>query len=127
MVIFPGATTIVFSTGGVTVRGVCPEIPPELAVMVALPTATAFASPRVPEKLILTTAGCEEVHATVVVTSRVLPSEKLPVAANFCVRPAAIKAFPGVICREVSTGCEVPPPMVPPPPQLKKKVKRGIS
>lgn len=127
MVVFPGETTIVFSTAGVTLRGAFPEIPPELAVMVALPTAIAFARPRFPEKLILATAGWEEVHATLVVTSRVLPSEKLPVAVNFCVSPAAIEAFPGVICREVRTGREVPPPTAPPPPQLKKREKREIS
>jgi hypothetical protein len=127
MVVFPGATTIVFRTAGVTVSGAFPEIPPEVAVMVALPAATAFASPRFPEKLILTTEGGEEVHMTLVVMSRVLPSEKLPVAVNFCVSPAAIDAFPGVICSEVSTRCEVPPPMPPPPPQLKKREKRKIS
>jgi hypothetical protein len=56
----------------VTVRVVLPELLPEAAVTVTAPAATAAASPVLPT---VATAGFEEVQATSVVTSKLVPSE----------------------------------------------------
>ena len=63
----------------VTVRVVLPEILPELAVTVVVPTATAVARPLL---LTVPTAGLDEPQVTWGVRSWVVPSENVPVAAN---------------------------------------------
>ena len=62
-----------------TVRVAFPEIVPEVAVMVAVPAAMAIARP-----LLSTTAtnGFAELQVTSVVTSKLVPSEYVPVAVN---------------------------------------------
>jgi hypothetical protein len=62
-----------------TVRVAFPEIVPEVAVMVAVPAEMAIARP-----LLLTTAtdGFAELQVTSVVTSKLVPSEYVPVAVN---------------------------------------------
>jgi hypothetical protein len=57
---------------GVTVRVVFPEIPPEAAEMVAVPTATDVAKPPL---LTVATDVLEESQVTCVVMSYVVPSE----------------------------------------------------
>ena len=72
---------------GVTVRVVFPEILPEVAVMVAVPAATAVARP-----LLFTVATdvLDELQVTCVVISWVVPSEYVPEAANCLVFPAGM-------------------------------------
>jgi hypothetical protein len=77
----------------VTVRVLFPEIIPEVAVMVAVPAATALARPLL---LTVATAGLEEVQVTCVVTSRLVPSEYKPEAANSWVTPAGMLGLTGV-------------------------------
>jgi len=62
-----------------TVRVAFPEIVPEVAVMVAVPAEMAIA-----RLLLLTTAtdGFAELQVTSVVTSKLVPSEYVPVAVN---------------------------------------------
>lgn len=67
----------------VTVRVVLPEILPNVAVTITCPTATGAARPLKPiALLIVARASSEELHVTSVVMSFMVPSEKVPVAAN---------------------------------------------
>ena len=77
----------------VTVRVLFPEMTPEVAVMVAVPAATAVAKP-----MLLTVAadGLEELQVTCVITSRLVPSEYKPEAVNCWVTPAGILGLTGV-------------------------------
>jgi hypothetical protein len=63
----------------VTVRGVLPEVLPKVAVMVAVPAATAVARPLV---LTVATDVLEELQVTWVVISWLVPSEYVPVAVS---------------------------------------------
>jgi len=74
-----GVTDMKDRTAEVTVRVLFPEIIPEVAVMVAVPAATAVAKPML---LTVATDGLEELQVTCVVTSRLVPSEYTPEAAN---------------------------------------------
>ena len=76
-----------------TVRVVLPEILPKVAVMVAVPAATAVARPLV---LTVATDGLDEVQVTCVLISRLVPSEYEPVAANCWVLPAGTLGVSGV-------------------------------
>ena len=67
-----------------TVRVVFTEIVPEVAVMVAVPAVRAVARPLL---LIPATVVLDELQVTCVVISRVVPSEKVPVAVNCWVVP----------------------------------------
>jgi len=70
-----GVTTIDVNVAGVTVSSVEPEILPDVAAMVVLPTATLVARPCVPEALLIDAMLVAlEVQFTVVVRSSVLPS-----------------------------------------------------
>ncbi len=77
-----------------TVRVVLVLTLPEVAVMVVLPVlVVAVANP---ELLMVAIVGEEEDQVTVDVTSREVPSPKLPVAVNCCVLLGAIVGFEGV-------------------------------
>ena len=65
--------------GHCTVRVVFPVILPEVAVMVVVPAATVVARPAL---LIVATEVLDELQATVVVISWVVPSKNVPVAVN---------------------------------------------
>jgi len=82
-----GVTDMEDRVAEVTVRGVLPEINPEVAVMVAVPAATAVAKP-----VLLTVAadGLEELQVTCLVMSKLVPSEYAPEAANCWVAPKGI-------------------------------------
>jgi hypothetical protein len=67
------------STAGETVSVVCPDMAPEEAVMVVLPTACVLAKP--PEE-ILAMLLTDDDQTAVAVRFCVLPSEYLPVAVN---------------------------------------------
>lgn len=86
---------------------------PNLALMFVLPLATAVAEPL---ELMVATAGLEDVHTTLLVTSWVLLSLKVPVAVNGWVRPTAIDGLIGAIAIETNAGWTVnvvAPEMVP--------------
>ena len=75
MIGLTGVTDMKDRIAEVTVRVLFPEIIPEVAVMVAVPAATAVARPL---PLTVATDGLEELQVTCVVTSRVVPSEYGP-------------------------------------------------
>jgi hypothetical protein len=81
----------------VTVRVVLPEIVPEVAVMAAAPAETAVARP-----LLLTVAAnvFNELQATDMVISWVVPSETVPVAVNCWVDPTEMIGLAGVTAME---------------------------
>src|SRR5262245_28368754 len=76
-----GVTAIDTSTALVTVIRVVPEMPSSAAVIVAVPTASAVASPRELAAFeICAMAVADEVHVTWVVRSAVVPLLNVPVA-----------------------------------------------
>ncbi len=78
-----GATMIDSSTAGVTVRVVVPEMLPDVAVIVVVPTSTEVASPLVPVTLlIVATSVFEEFQKTDDVIFCVELSVNVPVAVN---------------------------------------------
>ena len=88
-----GVTDIEDKVAGVTVRVVLPEILPEVAVMVAAPTAPAVARPVL---LTVATDVLEEAQVTCGVMSWLVPSEYVPEAANCLVFPAGTIGLAGV-------------------------------
>lgn len=96
-----GVTAMESNSAGVTVRSVAPETEPEVAVTVVVPIPVLVARPLLPRLLLTTaTAVFAELQVTEVVRSCVLPSVKVPVAANCCLMPSAIEAWVGVTVRE---------------------------
>ncbi len=77
----------------VTVKVVFSEILPEIAVMVAVPAATALARPLL---LTFATDVSDELQSTSLVISWRVPSEYVPVAANCSVLPAGTLGLAGV-------------------------------
>lgn len=70
-----GVTVIDISAAGVTVKPVEPLTVPAVAVIVVCPSETLAACPIFGVvALTVATPGADELHATEVVTSRVLPS-----------------------------------------------------
>src|ERR1700722_8197296 len=101
-----GEIVIETRTAGVTVSVADPVMLPEVAMIDAVPLATAVASPCEPEALLtVATAALEELHVEVVVMSCVLPSLKWPVAVNCCVVPAAMLTV-GVTVMDCKTAVE---------------------
>jgi hypothetical protein len=76
----------------VTVRVVLPEIEPEVAVMLEVPTATAVARPLL---LTVATRVLDEFQVTCVVISWLVPSEYVPEAANCWVFPPGTLGLAG--------------------------------
>jgi hypothetical protein len=115
-----GVTVIESSVALVTVNVADPETPLMLALIVAEPAATAFASPITPLKFMVATEGADDFHVTCDVRSLLLPSLKLPFAVNWAVVPGAIEAVAGetVIEDSVTGGGFPPPPPFPPVPPL---------
>ena len=93
MIGLTGVTDMKDRIAEVTVRVLFPEIIPEVAVMVAVPAATAVARPL---PLTVATDGLEELQVTCVVTSRLVPSEYAPEAANCWVTPTGMLGLTGV-------------------------------
>lgn len=108
---------MLISAAGVTVTPVLPEIlvrELKVAVTDAVPLPTAVAKPVVP---MLNTAVLEEAHSTVLVTSRVLPSDRVAMAVNCWVLPMGSEVALGVTLMDVivAAGCSFW--LLPPPPQ----------
>jgi hypothetical protein len=90
---FAGVTAIDCSVAAVTVRVVEPLIPPDVALIVEVPTPAPVARPAA---LIVAVVVVPELHVTVLVRFCVVPSLNVPVAVNCCVAPLAIDGFAGV-------------------------------
>jgi hypothetical protein len=88
-----GVTDMEDRLAGVTVRVVLPGIAPNLAVMIAVPAATAVASP-----LLFTVATdvLDELQTTRPFISWLVPSEYAPEAANCWVTPTGMLGLTGV-------------------------------
>jgi hypothetical protein len=93
MLTVAGVTAIDTSCAGVTFNTAHPVIPPEVALIVDVPTPTPLASPLL---LIVADDWVPEFQLAVVLKSCVVPSVNVPVATNACVVPNAIVALPGV-------------------------------
>jgi hypothetical protein len=114
-VVAGGVTVIDTRVVDETVRLVEAVISPNAAEIVVVPTVTAEAFP--PKKMVATEFKVE-LHITDDVRSRVLLSEKVPVAVNCWVVPKAMTGLAGVIAMDtsvagvVATGApdEWPPP-----------------
>ena len=109
-------TAIDTSAAAVTVRLVDPEILPKVAIMVVLPAATGVTNPFEPAVLlIVATDGADELQVTYDVISRLLLSEKTPVAVNCSVVPRAIPGLGDTtaIKARVTTFTVVEPDMLP--------------
>jgi hypothetical protein len=94
-----GNMSIAASVAGVMVSVADPLTDPELAEIVALPTATPVASP---EPATLAIPLADELQVTELVRSWELPSLKTPLAVNCWVVPAAMDADPGRTLIETS-------------------------
>lgn len=93
-----GVTLMDTNVAGVTVRPVVPDIIPNEAVIVVVPTANELARPALPTALLIVAfAVSEELHATSAVKSCVVVSENVPVAMNCCFVPRAMDEFAGAI------------------------------
>jgi len=90
---FGGVTEIDDRVAEFPVRTVVPEMLPEVAVMVVEPVARTVARPVL---LIVATAGFNESQVTSEVISKLVPSEKAPVAVNCWVTPTGRLGFAGV-------------------------------
>lgn len=88
-----GVIEIEDKVAAVTVKTEFPEILPDVAEMVVLPTATDVARPLV---LIEATAAFDEAQVTCEVKSCIVLSEKVPVAVNCLVVPLATLGLEGV-------------------------------
>lgn len=95
-----GVTKIEVSAAGVTVKVAEPLIVPDVAVMVAVPGATAVANPVFFFTVAMEVA--DEVHVAVLVRFCDVPLLYFPVAVNFWVPPAATEAVMGLMEIEVS-------------------------
>lgn len=98
-------STRIETKAGLTVSGVESLSEPAATEIVVVPLATAVAKPWLPpELLILATAGLLLVHVAVVVRSCLLPSVKLPLAANCSVFATVIEGCRGVSAIETNVG-----------------------
>ena len=97
----PGVVVIEDKVAEVTVSVVFPEILPKLvavAVMMALPAATAVAKPLLP--LMLPIEALDEFQVTDTVISWLVPSEKVPMAINCWEAPTGMLRLAGVTAME---------------------------
>ena len=76
---FAGVTTIDCNVAAVTVSTVEPEIAPDVALIVEVPTPAPVARPAA---VIVATGVVPELHVTVLVRFCVVPSLNVPVAVN---------------------------------------------
>jgi hypothetical protein len=113
--------------GTATVIVAEPEIEPDLAVIVALPT---FAAVTIPPVVMVAIVVSDEFHVALALRSCVVPLLKLPVAASCFVWPTPIVAVAGVTVTlvRVADGAEDDAPPPPQPPKRKtKKAKMTTS
>jgi hypothetical protein len=96
-----GVTVTETSAAGVTLREVVPLTDPDVAIIVADPTAAPLARP---VAFTVATPVLEDVQLTEDVRSLVLPSVNVPVALNCSVVPRAIAGLAGLTARDASLG-----------------------
>jgi hypothetical protein len=101
---FTGVTAIETKVALVTVKAAPEETLPDVAVIVEVPAAIPIASPGTPFTLMLATDRFADVHCTDPVTFFVLPSVKVPIAANCTVVPCAIDTLAGETASETKAG-----------------------
>ena len=94
-----GVTAMESRTAAVTVKVASSLIAPRVAVMVVEPTVLLVARPPV---AIVATVVLELLQVTSAVRSGVEASEKVPVAVNCCILPAATEGVAGVTCIDCS-------------------------
>jgi len=99
-----GVTTIETRKALVTVSDAVPETLPEVAEMIVVPAASAFANPGAPFKLMLATDGLEDVQVTDEVMFWELPSVNDPVAVYCTFVLVATESVAGVTAIETSPG-----------------------
>ncbi len=98
-----GFTVIETSATMLTVRVVEAAMEPDVAEMLELPVATLVAKPWLPATLLMVaTEPSAESHWTEPVMFCVLPSVKVPVAANCSVVPRAMDGIAGVMAIETN-------------------------
>ena len=119
--VFKLTLVTVMEVGGATVTGALPPTPWKLAVIVVEPPLFPVTRP-VP--LTVAIFAFPEVQVAEDETSRLVPSEKLPVATNCCVNPIATDAFPATETEESVAGGVFPPP---PPPQAEKTEQKATA
>jgi hypothetical protein len=96
-----GFTVIETRAATLTVRVVETEIEPDVAEMPELPSATLVARPWLPATLLtVATETSNDAHWTDPVMSCVVPSVKVPVAANWSVVPRGMVGVDGVMAIE---------------------------
>ena len=101
---FAGVTAIDCRIAAVTLIVVLPLIVPAVATIWVEPVPVLDTNPAVFARLlIVATVVAFELHCTVLVTSCVLPSVKVPVAVNCWVTPNGMLATAGVIANETNT------------------------
>jgi hypothetical protein len=102
---------------------VFPEILPEVAVMVAVPTETAVARPLL---LIVAIDVFDELQVTCVVISWLVSSEYVPEAENCWVFPAGMLGLAGVTEMVPSEVVEplAPPSLPPSPPHVVRDIAK---
>jgi hypothetical protein len=94
---FVGVTAMEVRVALVTVSIVLPDTLPSVAVIVAVPAASALATPMLPAALLsVATDVFDELHVTAAVTSWVELSEYFPVAVKATVTPAGALGAVGV-------------------------------
>ena len=92
-----GETAMDCKTGSVTVTAAVPDLEPNAAVKVAVPTAIALADPLLAiSSLTVATVTSLELQATSKVISWVVESENVPAAVNGLVNPLARVKLAGV-------------------------------
>jgi hypothetical protein len=104
--VMPGGTAALWgliardtSVAELTVKEVELTIDPNWAEIVLVPPLRPAAIPKLP---ILATVGWDEFQITTEVKSCLLPSLKVPVAANCCLAPMTSTGLAGVTAREVN-------------------------
>jgi len=96
MLEFAGVTAIETRAAAVTVRDAVPLIPPDVAVMVAVPVPVLLANPVAS----IAATDVEDEDQVREVSNCVLPSSKLPTAVNCKVVPIAMEGVAGVTAIE---------------------------
>jgi hypothetical protein len=119
-----GVTDTEDNVAAVTVRVAVPVLPLKAAVMVEEPAATPVARPL---PLIVATVAFDELQVTCAVISRLVPSEKLPAAANWLVTPLGMLGAVDVTEMDESVtpggnAAESEPPPPPPHPANRRKI-----
>jgi hypothetical protein len=120
-----GVTAIDINVAAGTVKVAEPVLPPKLAVMTDVPTATPVAMPDV--LLTVATPVVPEVQLEDAVTSLDVPSAYVAIATNCWGAPIGIEAVAGVTAIDADWGGNQCPVSAPPPPHPEMKKTHRIE